>query len=119
MHSAVGISAVHGGEDVNQQSCEKYCEWFNVLIYACRLKCCHIVTSSVNGNDGPSVSTRCRHEVHEEATHASVAVRIGMYVDEHEMPEDHAHRGFWLVLQQVDEGGHQFANRVRPWWGMH
>src|SRR6202035_2028757 len=75
-----------------EQSCEKYCEWFYVLIYACRLKCCHIVASSVNGNDGPLVSTRCRHEVHEEAAHAAVAVRIGMYVDEHEMPENHAHR---------------------------
>src|ERR1700732_3741697 len=102
-----------------QQPCEKYCEWFNVLIHACGLKCGHIVASSFNGNDGPSVSTRCRHEVHEEAAHAAVAVRIGMYVDEHEMPENHAHRGFWLVLQQVEEGGHQFADRFRPRWGMH
>jgi hypothetical protein len=49
----VGTSASIG---LIQQSCKKYCEWFYVLIYACRLKCCHIVASSVNGNDGPLVS---------------------------------------------------------------
>jgi hypothetical protein len=63
-------------------------------------------------NDGPRVSSRGHHQVYQKPSHPAVSVHVGMDIDEHEMPEHHAHGGMLLFCQLLEEGRHRIPYRI-------
>lgn len=78
---------------------EKNGEWLDILFRACLFQRCHVLVSLLHGYDGPGVTARCEHHVHQETPHAAVPIGVRMDVHEDKVPEHNSHRWFRFLPQ--------------------
>src|ERR1035437_2438916 len=66
----------------------------------------HVGVAVTDGYDCPGVSARCHHCVHQITPDATIPVHIRMDIDEHKMPEHHAHGWVGLFAQEIEKCWH-------------
>src|SRR5277367_5047098 len=74
------------------ESGQEFRERDDVLSYTGPLESGHVGLPFGEWYDRPRVPARRHHDIHQEASHAPIAIHVRMDVYEHKMPEYHAHR---------------------------
>src|SRR5207248_2713879 len=100
------------GQSFLNQPGYQICKRNNVLADTRFFEGVHIGVAVADGYDGPRVSSRRHHRVHQETPEPTVAVHIRMDVDEQEMPEHNAHCWVGLSAQQIEERRHGVPHRL-------
>ena len=74
----------------------------NIELDACGFQGRQVGGAVFYANNGPGISARGEHRVHQETGYAAFAVRIGMDVAKQPMPQDHADGRLWFPFEQVE-----------------
>src|SRR5207245_2747134 len=104
------------GEAFFNEAGQELRERLDILSDACRLERGEIRLAQCDRYHRPGISAGRHHDIHQEAADPPVAVKVRMDVDEHEVPEDHAHRRVGLVAHQIEESRHGIQDRIAVHW---
>ena len=99
LHTLGDRRLLHGPPDLLSHEPD---EWHNVHIDAGRFQCSKVYVSIFMANNGPGITARGQHRIHQEASHASVTVWVRVDIAEEPVAENSAYRGLSLVLQQIE-----------------
>ena len=100
------------GESLFDEACQEIGERLDVFSDAGALERGHVGLPPGDRDHGPRVASRRHHQVHQEASHAPVAVHVRVDVDEHEVAEHDTHGGARLFMQQVEEHWHRVQHDI-------
>src|SRR5215472_2029785 len=94
---------------------DEFREGRNVSVDAGAIERREIRVAVLYPNDGPCISARAEHGVHQEPGHAAVAIRVWVNVAEQPMRENRANAWIRFFFEKIEQRRHGVAHGFPSW----